>query len=80
MVNFKSETDPPSKEVSLGAGEMASWLRAVLAETLDLIPSTSVVAQICNSDSEGSDTQFWALQELGAHMVHRHMCNQNTNA
>lgn len=55
------------------AGDMAPWLRALVAlvEDLSLVLSTHLVAHnVCNSSSRGSDIFFGPLWALGPHTVY----------
>lgn len=51
-----------------------------LAEDMGLVPSTYMAFTIAwNSISRGPDTYFWPPQTPGTHVVHIHICRQNTH-
>ena len=63
------------------AGQMAQWLRALVALPEDLgsiLAPTWWFTTICYSRARGCDALFWFLQVQGMHMVHRHIPRQNS--
>lgn len=61
-------------------GEVAQWLRTIVALTEDpsLVPSTHIVIE--NSSFRGSDALLGPPRTSGTHVIHRwYMCRQNTH-
>lgn len=59
----------------------SQWLRA-LAAPLENPGSSLIIYTVVhshlNSDFRGSKALIWLLQAPGLHVVHGHICNQNT--
>ena len=68
------------RKLKLWAGKMALWLRALMAlpEDLDSIHNKHVTAH-SHPSSRGSAALSSALQTPAAHMVHKHVCRQNSH-
>lgn len=64
-----------SIKVSLGSREIVQYLRILtaLCEDQGLVPSTHIVAYVCNCSFRGSDALFWLLPALACTYAHKLM-------